>query len=757
MNNGTVCVSTNEDNTLQTSDIADDKKNGDTSNDILVTSSSHPEIEINGKLNATTEQLVPVIEVSNTVKKNKVTKLRRTFSVDHNVLKSETSKMYGSNDSISAKSPPSEDSVTSSPKSRGSITSSQTLLRRRSLTKNTPPLPKAVTKRNLESSKNVEKAVSTENLHLKTTAGTSKKLPARPRSQIVAAVTSRLYSKLRKHEVATDTHDISLQQEPGPKELAICSNARFQLRELSRRALRAHRSKTEETQTEGLPIAIVKEKATDVGDLQLSLEEVKEASTMSETVSTKDVGIDCCFKESESTSMISCGTQCEVEEVKFPHPISFTKYLRDFHELSNTPIYANSLNINISNNYMEGKKVNISSSEDSFEDPNPSNDGLPTPDLISNHNSLEQHHLVSGESSTKLARNLLKVLYETVVEVEDQFRSAEIVSGDVQRFQNARAGFVPKDCSRQEAIVNFSSTFATEIQTQYSSEDEHCSPLPRFQPNTARCDSIGYEDKKFEDCAIEKEPLVLKSIVKDNLSRPQFSSSEEDLKFKTDVMDSLEYHMVNKKVKFSEKAGQEKRMIKAMSEFLEEATQLMSKIDRCNNDSHDSNYEIEVTMNNVLDQKRGTRKSKKKKVSRSSVEKRDSSIQTFSPFRSESSTQCETEYVIPINKYESLLEDTCRRLEEKIQRIPASPPRDHHSLNEYMLEQDENPSDLDDSSLESNAIAFSDYGSLPRRRHKRYRRPACSPSAFLKQLTNMRRQVIRTSREDLMNLPTCHH
>lgn len=741
--------------------------------------------KLNGDSNALTEKLLPLIDVSSSVKKNKITQLRRTFSVDHNMLNSGKDRptMYGSNDSLpstSAKStPPSEkESLTSSPKSRNSISSTHSLLRRRSLTKKLPSLPKTVPKRSLDSSKKIEKAVSTENLPLKNVEAkvhSIRKFPVRPRSQIVAAVTSRLYSKMKKHEVATDTHDISMYQEEGPKELTICSNARLQLRELTKKALKAHRSKNEETQTEHVPVAIVKERATDVDDFKLTMEEVKEVATMSDPIETKEIATECCLMDEciedssfKQNTKISSGTQYirnDIdldEEKKTLHPISFTKYLKDFQELSNSPIYTNSLNINISNNYLDGKKVSTSSSEDSLVEVNAPNDGLPTPDLISNHNSLEQHHSTTNESS-KLARNLLKIFYETITEVQEKFSCVDILPPDPDEHQERKKAHlaVASKVHRGKATANLPSTYAPEIYTQYNPQQENCLPIPRFQPQPIKCDSVEYENRKLEECVVATEARVLKSIVKENLSKHQLSSSEEDIKFKTNVMDSLEYHMANKKVKFSETAGQEKRMIKAMSEFLEEATQLICKIDCCTSNVLDANYELEVTVNDTTGSRRGSRRAKKKpecpkSCTSCSIEKSDSSNQTYLPFRSDSSTQCEDDFVIPINKYEIVLEDTCRRLEEKIQRISVTSPRTN-SIHEDLFAQGENPSDPDDSSLESNAVAFSDYGSLPRRRHKRYRRPTCSPSAFLKQLTNMRRQVIRSSREDLTNISNCNH
>ncbi|KAJ8965831.1 hypothetical protein NQ314_003878, partial [Rhamnusium bicolor] len=51
-------------------------------------------------LNITTEKLLPLINVSSSVKQANPTKLRRTFSVDHTYIKMRKSELFGSEESI---------------------------------------------------------------------------------------------------------------------------------------------------------------------------------------------------------------------------------------------------------------------------------------------------------------------------------------------------------------------------------------------------------------------------------------------------------------------------------------------------------------------------------------------------------------------------------------------------------------------------------------------------------------------------------
>lgn len=116
-----------------------------------------------------------------------------------------------------------------------------------------------------------------------------------------------------------------------------------------------------------------------------------------------------------------------------------------------------------------------------------------------------------------------------------------------------------------------------------------------------------------------------------------------------------------------------------------------------------------------------------------------------------------TETEIPINKFEASVREACERLEQctnKVTRRAERTPSEESTLHRFPQPfsvtdwNDFASLQPEDSSLESNPT-YSDYGSLPRRKvkHKSF----LSPSAYLKQLTNMRRHIIDTAREELIN------
>nr|XP_023021071.1 kinesin-like protein Klp61F [Leptinotarsa decemlineata] len=720
-----------------------------------------------------TEKLVPLMNVNSSLKKIKPTTLKRTFSVDRTLFKMEREKLnsLGSDDSLRSTSTKSLISNLSS--ERGSLNStggtSQSSYRRLSLTKPSPNFPKTIPKRrSLEGpSKKTEKAVSTLSSlsKVESKVGSIRQRQVKPRAQIVAAVTSRLYSKIKNKEVSTDTDDINTYSlvEVTPKELSICDNARARLKEITKKALRAHRNKNEETQTEVMQIRRVKETATDVNDLKLELTEVKEAATVYDIVNTKDASIECntlqTFEDPDHRKSVSftrtCGTQSteEGEEsrgaTKSATPMSFTKYLRDIQDdLPQNSIYTNSVNINISNNYVNGERVGNSHSEDSLEHPG-QNNCLATPDLLSNHNSLDHQGSSRGVDQD--------LSHESIEDVGFQFFTSEPFNppNGFKAFNVATCSTVPKFANLAPSVL-MSKSYAPEVYMSRMYQEEFCLPFPKFKPRVGLPRLVETDRRKCDEVVVVKEPLVLKSIVKNQ----SFTEEETDATAK----DSLEYHRANKRVQFSEKGGEDtQRMINAMASFLEEATQLIAKIDRSRSPPVD--YDVEVTVNEVKGLERCFRKTRKKssgdsfrnkskKLGSSHCEEpHEKCIQTLSPIRTNSSTQYDMPYSMPVNKYEAILEDSCRRLEEKIRRVPRSRLTQHDFRgdndgihpNPYLEEP--GASDIDDSSLDSHPVASSDYGSLPRRRYMR-RTSTCSPSAFLRQLTQMRKQVVESSRED---------
>ncbi|RZB45752.1 kinesin-II 85 kDa subunit-like, partial [Asbolus verrucosus] len=658
----------------------------------------------NDSLN-TTEKLIPVMSFTDTNGDKPVpSRLRRTFSVDHPLKKMESapSRKFGSEETINK-------------------------------TKKLPLRISSVDKK-IPETKRQEKSIVTEpKLKVEAKVDSIRRTPIKPRSQIVAAVTHRLYAKTKKREAATDTSDMPTSTPS--KELTICANARQQLRELTRKAVRAQRIKNEETQTDLFPVLRVKEMSTDVDDLKISLYKVKNAETSTGTVQTEDKEISCTFLDSLKNAFVvtrSCGTQ-SIEKLSNPSTVSFTKYLHDvqeprleiFNPHTANPIYTNSVNINISHNYINGQRASDSVSDDSLDDQN--NVCLPTPDLISNHNSLEPHaHATTKESLEIKIRHANCAILD-----QDQFEVNELVQEKPTYFI-ANCLTTPR---HQETLnfINIPSVYVSEVYIVGEILDDHCQSFSLPIPEIAKPNIIEYKSYS-DDCIKLIEPLVLKSIMKHIPECKKLDSSEE---FGTDTEppDSLEYHMNNsKKVRFSKTAkSQNERMLKAMSGFLEEATILMNNLTMAASKlEQEQEYDVQVTING-LDQKRKQKRKKLRSVQCQTEERRIKSdyIQT------EPTSSQMDDFEVPVNKYELLLEDSCRRLEKKI----ATATEDGVIYNPW------NVSVHGDSSIESNPVTFSDYGSLPRRRKS----SSCTPSAYLRQLTTMRRRVVEASREELSN------
>lgn len=119
-----------------------------------------------------------------------------------------------------------------------------------------------------------------------------------------------------------------------------------------------------------------------------------------------------------------------------------------------------------------------------------------------------------------------------------------------------------------------------------------------------------------------------------------------------------------------------------------------------------------------------------------------------------------TETDIPINKFEASVREACDRLEQytnrlskRSERTPSEESTLHRFPQPFSVTDWNDFSSLqpEDSSLESNPT-YSDYGSLPRRKVKH--KSLLTPSAYLKQLTNMRKHIIDTARDELVQDPT---
>ncbi|XP_066262970.1 uncharacterized protein [Euwallacea similis] len=656
------------------------------------------------------DTLVPIMNVETSQKTKKVD---RSYSIDTD------NKSFSSQESLQSPKHGTSSSASSARRmSSGSsgppsVQPKQTALslKRQSLNRSSPLL-KTITQKKLMPEKNfADRGVVTELSGVKKSERKQAQIASndKPRAQIVAAVTSRLYNKVKKQDIGTSTENL-----PAAKELSICSNARNRLRELTQKALKAHRSRNEETQTELFPVLRVKEAATDCLDLKVELCEVKDVATSMENCG-KDVAIECTllnqFIEGTLRDVLIVTRSCGIQTISSEDKMSFTKYLL----ADKNPIFTEAVNINISHNYASSNQ-----SEDSLE-------GLvsfPTPDLISNHNSLEP-------CQEKVA-DIAQVNFETA-----NYIPAEKVCASTAR--------VLTEPEHREKINNVEVLTTHALQGFIQDCKDTCKSLPDFCPNFAKAKLSRQPENYSRSRAFNTQT---------HFDHVRSSSSSSNSSSLSNIPDSLDYHLANqKKVQFSRKTLQKSdRLMNAMKEFLQEAKLLMTNLSRAGashcQQPHLDDFDIQVTLNDVSGLDNLPRKRKKKLKS----------TQTC-PMTTSSSSQTSLFGDTPLNKYEALLEDSCKRLEEKINKPPRSwqiSIASEDFEDELLFEKPRyNPWDLsnvevEDSSLESQPVTFSDYGSLPRKTHKRQRTPTCSPSAFLKQLTQMRRQIIENSREELM-------
>lgn len=675
------------------------------------------------------EELVPVMEVSETVKEDK-TSLRRTFSATEAKIERKPSRTFGSHETIPTASNKTD-------KMRRSIAVS----RRASLDKAaSTPTRKLATKGVVTDAKTPKVEVP--------------KRPIKQRSEIVAAVTQRLYNKVKRKEVATETDEIKTEEVP--KELTICSNARLRLQEITRRALKAHKFKDGETQTDLFPVLRVKEVSTDADDLRAVLMEVKDAQT-DPKAEMKDVAISCSLALLQGKAFVltrSCATQVAEEErdfqrqnALFSSPISFTRYLQQpnvdgkcLTTCTGSPIYTSSVNINVSHNYSDAStKPATNSGEDSLEQ----NLCFPTPDLISNHNSLDAHEEIKTSDSNRLEE---RVNFAQTNIMDNPYLTHQNIEPSCPNVCIANCKLIPP-CKENIKSVDIPAVRAPEVCVVKTFPEDRCAPLRSNYPKLERPNVIeSTVEQKFEPIRLQ-EATVLKSIMK-----------QEELESDSESEVSSGY---NKKVRFSKKASDSCRMFKAMSNFLEEATTLItnlsaiaSKMD--SKQDHPQTYDIEVTVNDVSDPPNTLFKNQA--IQTDSKPQKTTPTQT-SPKRTTIHTD---DFDFPIiNKYELLVQDSCNRLERCINAAMRNEEQQQPSDEQDFLHRFPQPfyvanspwvpyRGAEDSSMESTPT-FSDYGSLPRTASRRARVAGCSPSALLRHLTSMRQDIVRTSREELFS------
>ncbi|KAK4885280.1 hypothetical protein RN001_001551 [Aquatica leii] len=683
------------------------------------------DLHINKKVLIAKERLLPVMDVTSEVSlaKKQLPKMRRTLSVETNIMNSKPSRLFGS-----------QETILNSVKEKPKRNSQPSVLTKKTVEK-LPLVKSGVIKKPFNCTpKKIEKAIITEvkgpqKLEL------PKKSVSKQRSQIVAAVTNRLYGVSKKKEVATETEELRSPSEEVPKELTICTNARLRLQEITQRALHAHRRKTAETQTDLFPVLRVKEVSTDVDDLKIALVEVKDAEVDCSKIETKDVAINCfeqTFQENENnvnTSFVytrSCATQVTdlIDDQKpristQPSTISFTKYLQNIKEptieivnpSNGSPIYTSTVNINVSHNYINRHRLSDITSEDSIEESNQSNNvNLPTPDIISNHNSLEHGNInASPEPPPIVSQHLCEKCASFNTTTETLYSSKHFNVAPIN-FCVAKCIIIPK-CKEKLMLIKRTPVYASQICVSSNTFKEFSKPfyvlLPEVQAKETKTLDLLFP--------ISYKPFLIKSNIKRKM---------DSIKTTDQLKPPASINNINN-ITISDS----NQMLQAMSKFMEEATNLMRNLSKVTSRlHHEQQFDLEVTVNNVSGLSSLPSSSVHDFATQTSVLE-ESSLQNS--FYQDAWANTEIPFQIPMNEYDNIVRDSCMKLEKCINNIENKEIPEVKFRNQ--LYEEETP------------LGYDSLSRQPIRRFSSY-----SPSAYLKQLTIMRQKIVDSTRDDLI-------
>lgn len=728
-----------------------------------------------------TEELIPVMEVTSAIKSPKTKPpLRRTFSVEGKKMERKNSRIFGSQEleKVTKKTTPG--------------------LRKNSIDRSNSSL------KSIDLKKIPEQPVDVSLIEAK--VGSIRKESSKPRSEIVQEVTQRLYTKVKKKDASTDTIDLN-KENRSSKVAANKALASLKLKEFTKRAITAYKKRNKETQTCNNVVRF-KEVSTDSFDLPFALAEVKNAEMITDSIIMKEAATNCASTENSSNSEqlkqiksllnsdVNVNTPTspsspinitnsskinnenvkinetgvfdvltntehimEAPEHKFQNvPLSFTKYLSPqtpHVEISNpataNPIFTSSVNINVSHNY-----INQNKPSDSLSGRNSKHTvSFPTPDLISNHNSVD---VSSPTPSTADADQTdpSRVHYASSNIVENnKFATNQNLYQKQSEECFANMSFTPQH--KEKLKVDVSSVFAPVTCVVKDFESDYCQPLKTKIPEQQRSNIVECRGDICEFSIRLQEPLLLKSIMK--------QSDDDEPQTENCPSDSCEFSQtdesLNKNVRFSHKKSESDHILGAMSNFIKEATTLMSNLSQaaCNleHKTQEQTYEFQINVNDMpkfVIPKRGRRKSKSPRPPTEKQTKPPRKVSNKNETPMEDKHTEEDDMDLYENKYDSLVLDSCERLEQcaNTPLIPRGRRQLSTNYDESYLHRFPQPFSVnndwhqDYSSLESNPT-YSDYGSLPRRRRTSSR----SPSAYLRHLTNLRQQIVETSREELLN------
>ncbi|GLV44652.1 Kinesin-like protein at 98A [Carabus blaptoides fortunei] len=677
-----------------------------------------------------TDSLIPVIDVTSSVKPRQLqpTRLNRTYSVDfpRSVI-GKLRKDFGSHETLP--------STTSSKPSM--LTGKQS---RENLTNKAGKVEKPVetSSRSGSISESSGKSTPKQNATRKT-----------HRREVVAAVTQRLYSQQARKlgDDKSSTTDLSIL----PRQ-TLCSSARMRLQELTQRALRASKRKTHsETQTEHVSTLRLKEKATDVQDIEVALLEVKHA-TVEAIVDVHSVGVSCHVENYNQTLKLTRSCSSQTDEQPKTQSVSFTKYLQNpplaIHSYSQ-PIYTSSVNINVSHNYPFPRDE---VSDDSLEDSYRHNVHYSTPDLISNHNSLEQNIIQKPTES-----GVADEKHATVDKSVDKFYTNEYFATDSTEYCFASTSLVP---SIDEKVNNVSVPVVRAAEIRQIDEcSETCLP---FRPCEIKLVKPVQTFETFKavtpKCYLTKgNSKKLKSIIKpkNNLSAALADCSTEE----SDTDSSISF---NKRVRFSPHIRRTD-MFGVLQSFMDEASSLMCKLNAVA-----KHVEHAEDQRNRHTCQRPQERDRKECYVQTYLSLHDAASQTSPPARQESSSPVDllSDSEISESKWETIVKTSCDKLDQCIRLAEHKSREDvrrkfhtntfdseclHKFPQPFSSDTDWKYCPTEYSSLETTHSA-SDYGSLPRRDGQFRKSPYknYSPKAYMKQLVALRKQIVETSRNDLM-------
>lgn len=524
------------------------------------------------------------------------------------------------------------------------------------------------------------------------------------RSEIVAAVTQRLYNKRKeKQDEEKISHDAKM------------FNARIRLQDITQRALRANKRRAHvETQTEDPSTIRMKEKSTDVQDIAKVNLEVKdvfvEALTKMETI-----GVNCQIQNTNQSLKLTGTSSTQTDEPKQNQTVSFTKYLQNPPlrlQPYSQPIYTSSVNINVQHNYPQSKDEH---SDDSLDESGLQTVQFSTPDLISNHNSLEQVNLPQKPQVCVTTQTEKKSILHADINKE-KFVLNECFATKKSEYCVAESSFILP--SVKQTLTDISIPVIRAPSCCMNEFTECCKPL------RVKCHKpeLAHPITSFEGCQHVKSTKTSLNCPRNKSPLRQFEEQlSTDEEFEEDSCSSN-----HKRVRF---APPKRDILEVVTDFLDEASTLLYKLNTVAKQVESNKYPKYIFPKVRLCRNR-----------------KDSYAQTY---RSINDASSQTQDQDPSYLEQSIL-DSCQRLKECVAEVKVKEKPDEDSDSDYLNVQSTDwkycPTQ-DYSSLDT-IRSTSDYGSMSRQKYSR--KNQYSPKAYMQQLLNMRKKIVEDTRNDIL-------